>query len=107
MISITTQVEFAVQVLQSDKPVVVDFWADWCGPCKVLTPLLATIATELSDIKFVKINVQDLPALANDYGISMLPTLLVIKDGAVLTQLGSYKSKADLKEKIINATLLY
>lgn len=72
---------FEHEVLKSDMPVLVDFYADWCGPCKILSPIVAEIAQEKSDIKVVKINVDEAQNVAIKYQIMSIPTLIVIKDG--------------------------
>ena len=72
---------FEQEVLKSDIPVLIDFYADWCGPCKMLSPIVAEIAQERSDIKVVKVNVDESPNISIDYQIMSIPTLVVIKDG--------------------------
>lgn len=74
---------FRQEVLESDKPVLVDFWASWCGPCRMVTPLIEEIAEEHPEIKVVKINVDEEPELASQYQIMSIPTLIVMKDGVV------------------------
>lgn len=76
---------FEQEVLQSSKPVIVDFWAAWCGPCRMLAPVLEEIAAERSDIKLCKVNVDEQQELAIRYGIMSIPTLLIFKNGE-LTQ---------------------
>ncbi|MBQ3491797.1 MAG: thioredoxin [Oscillospiraceae bacterium] len=81
-----TKDTFDQEVLGSDKPVLVDFWASWCGPCRMVSPIIDEIAEEREDIKVCKINVDEEPDLANRYQIMSIPTLLVIKDGEVVNK---------------------
>lgn len=78
-----TKQNFESEVLQSDKPVLVDFWAPWCGPCQMLLPVVEELAGEVTDAKICKINVDEQPELAGEYGVMTIPTLIVIKDGKV------------------------
>ena len=73
--------EFNKEVLESDKPVLVDLWADWCGPCKMLGPVLEQVAGEQDDVKIVKVNVDEEQAIAEKYNIMSIPTLLLFKSG--------------------------
>ena len=77
---------FQVEVLQSDRPVLVDFWASWCGPCRMVIPLIEEIAEEREDIKVVKINVDEEQELAMQYQIMSIPTLMVFKNGEITAQ---------------------
>ena len=74
---------FAKEVLDSDKPVLMDFWATWCGPCRMIAPTVHEVAEEHPEIKVVKVNVDEEPELARDFGIVSIPTLVAVKDGQV------------------------
>ena len=88
VITLTAE-NFRTEVLESDKPVLVDFWAAWCGPCRMLSPVVDEIAEETASIKVGKVNVDEQPALAEQFGVSSIPTLILFKDGkAVETSVG-------------------
>ena len=76
-----TKDNFQSEVLSSDKPVLLDFWAAWCGPCRMLSPTVDALAEELDDVKVGKVNVDEQPDLAAQFGIMSIPTLVVMKDG--------------------------
>ena len=102
---VVTDEGFDSTVLHSERPVVLDFWAEWCQPCKMLAPTVAEIADEYEDkIKVGKLNVDDNPNTATKYGIRGIPTLLFFKGGQVVQQVTGVKSKAEIK-KIIDEEL--
>ena len=97
--------EFEQTVLQSEVPVMLDFWAEWCQPCKMLAPTVEELAGEFDgQILVGKLNVDDNPKTATNYGIRGIPTLLFIKNGQVVQQLVGVKPKAEIK-KVIEASL--
>jgi len=77
---------FQNEVMNSDKPVLLDFWAPWCGPCRMVVPIVEEIARERSDIKVGKINVDEQPELAGQFGVMSIPTLVVVKNGKIVNQ---------------------
>ena len=84
------------EVLNSDKPVLIDFWAPWCGPCRMVVPLVEEIAKERSDIKVVKINVDEEQELAMQFGVMSIPTLVVMKNGKIVNQVTGARPKAQI-----------
>ena len=80
------QNNFQSEVIHSDKPVLLDFWAPWCGPCRMVVPIVEEIARERSDIKVGKINIDEQPELASQFGIMSIPTLMVLQDGEIIKQ---------------------
>jgi thioredoxin 1 len=96
-----TQDNFAQQVSQSSTPVLVDFWAEWCGPCKMIAPLLDELADEYQGkVKIGKVNIDEQQSLATQYGIRAIPTLLLFNKGQVAEQMVGAKSKRDLKASL-------
>lgn len=87
---------FNQEVLNSDRPVLMDFWAPWCGPCRMVVPLVEEIAKERSDIKVVKINVDEEQELAMQFGVMSIPTLVVMKNGKIVNQVTGARPKAQI-----------
>lgn len=92
-----TKSNFESEVLSSDKPVLVDFWASWCGPCRMLAPVVAQIADARDDVKIGKINVDEQPELAARYSVSSIPTVLVFKDGKVAASSVGYRPRPQIE----------
>ena len=87
---------FQDEVMHSDKPVLLDFWASWCGPCRMVSPIVDEIAAERSDIKVGKINVDEQPELAAQFGVMSIPTLVVMKNGSIANQAVGARSKMQI-----------
>jgi len=95
-----TSANFEEEVLNSDKTVLIDFYADWCGPCKAYSPIVEAVASENEDIKVVKINVDDAQDLAIKYQVMSIPTTVVIKNGQEVNRAVGMMSKSDLVEMV-------
>ena len=91
-----TAANFENEVLRSDKPVLLDFWAPWCTPCRMVGPILDEIAGERSDIKVAKVNVDEQPELAGQFGVMSIPTLVVVKEGRIVQQAMGARPKAQI-----------
>ena len=89
-----TKENFAQEVLQSEKSVLLDFWASWCGPCRMLSPIVDEVAEERSDVKVGKVNVDEQPELAGEFGVMSIPTLLVFRGGKLVNQAVGARPKA-------------
>ncbi len=97
---IITEDNFGEEVLKSECPVLLDFWADWCGPCRMLAPVIAEIANEHSEIKVGKVNVDEQPNLASRFGIVSIPTVVVMENGVITSTSVGFKPKSELEELI-------
>ena len=96
-----TDTNFEEEVLKSDKPVVVDYWAEWCGPCKQLSPVVDELANDLKDsVKIVKVNIDEAPEAPTKYGVRGVPTLMIFKDGQVVDTRVGGMPKSQLQEWI-------
>ena len=99
ILRVTSQ-NFGEEVLKSDKTVLVDFYADWCGPCKMLSPIVDEVAKEMSEIKVVKVNVDEAQDLAMNYQVMSIPTLVVIKDGKEAKRSVGLIDKSEIKNLV-------
>jgi thioredoxin 1 len=98
-----TDQDFEAEILNSDKPVLIDFWAEWCAPCKQIAPIIKQLADEYGDqVKIVKMDIDANPATPGKYGIRAIPTILAIKGGEVVEQLQGARPKADFEAAIKN-----
>ena len=96
-----TDTNFDTEVIQAEKPVLVDFWAPWCGPCRMVAPVVEELAEEYDGkVEFVKLNTDDNPKIAAKYGIRSIPTLLVFKGGETVGQIVGFRPKSDLKKRL-------
>lgn len=91
-----TKTNFNDEVLQAHTTVLLDFWAAWCGPCRMLSPVIDEIASERPDIKVCKVNVDDEPEIAQTFGIASIPTLVVMRDGCAVNQAVGVRPKSDI-----------
>lgn len=102
MLDVTSE-NFEQEVLNSEKPVVIDFWAEWCGPCRMMSPVFKDLSEEMPDVKFVKIDVDSNNELAQKYDVKSIPSFLVMRAGAVAKTIIGAQSKMNIKSLIENA----
>ena len=91
-----TKENFETEVLKSAQPVLLDFWAAWCGPCRMLSPIVDEVAEERTDVKVGKVNVDEQPDLAAEFGVMSIPTLMVMKEGRIVQQSAGARPKAQI-----------
>jgi thioredoxin 1 len=100
MTNVVTEQTFEQEVLASQQPVLVDFWAEWCGPCHAIAPVLDQIEAERDELKVVKLNIDEQPAVAQRYGVMSIPTLILFKDGEPVAAAVGAMPKSMLEERL-------
>lgn len=100
MVKQVSEQDFNNEVLKENGVVVVDFWATWCGPCKMIAPIIEDLSAQLGDVKFVKLDVDKNPSIANDFKITTIPTLKMFKNGEVVDTVIGFRPKDDLEDTI-------
>jgi thioredoxin 1 len=99
-----TDENFETEVLNSDQPVLVDFWAEWCGPCKQMLPVVDQLSEELSNVKVVKVNIEENPETPTRYGVRGIPTFMVFKGGELVDAISGVRPKPDMTDWVTSKT---
>jgi thioredoxin 1 len=102
MLNLTSE-NFTQEVLDSEKPVVVDFWAEWCGPCRMVGPVFSELEKEMEDVKFAKLNVDENMELSSKYGVSSIPAFVIFKGGNVVGSFVGFRPKPAIQDLIQKA----
>ncbi len=102
MVVVVNKASFDAEVMKYDKAVVIDFYADWCGPCKMISPILEELSKEWKDVKFVKLDTEADPEIAMKFNVMSIPTLIVMRQGREAGRVVGYMTKASLKEKLLS-----
>ena len=97
-----TESNWQAEVINSDKPVVVDFWAPWCGPCRIIAPIIEELSNEIDGVKFGKLNTDENPNIAMQYGIRAIPTIMLFKNGEVVDTRIGVQPKEALKQMVLS-----
>ncbi|MCD8107710.1 MAG: thioredoxin [Oscillospiraceae bacterium] len=100
MLTVLTNENFEAEVMNSTKPVIIDFWAEWCGPCRMMSPIVDEIAGEHEEYKVCKCNVDEAPQLANKFKVTAIPTIVMIKDGRLAATSVGYMPKEELLDAL-------
>ncbi len=100
MLTVLTNENFDAEVMNSEKPVIIDFWAEWCGPCRMMSPIVDEIAEEHEEYKVCKCNVDEAPGLANKFKVNAIPTIVMIKNGELAATSVGYMEKEELLEAL-------
>ncbi|MBQ7896039.1 MAG: thioredoxin [Oscillospiraceae bacterium] len=98
---IVNKENFMEEVVNSDKPVLIDFWAEWCGPCRMLSPIIEEIANERRDYKVCKVNVSDEPELAAQFQVMSIPALVILKDGKIVNRSVGARPKSEVLDLLV------
>ena len=102
-----TSENYEKEVLQSDKPVLIDFWASWCGPCQMLGPVIEEVSEEVTDVKFVKVSTEEAPELAEKFSIMYIPTLVLMENGTVVNKSTGFLQKEQILELLNTKNLKF